>query len=49
VPGGLTINKQIMNDTLHPNGFGFSMLLDDCFEPALHGHVEAMPSVVWND
>ena len=51
VEGGLTISKAIMNDTLHPNGFGFSMLLDDCLEPALRKDINPtiFPSVIWND
>lgn len=37
VTGGRTIDETLMPDTLHPNRFGFKMLLDQCFEPALYG------------
>ncbi|KAL3143758.1 H/ACA snoRNP pseudouridylase subunit [Trebouxia sp. C0010 RCD-2024] len=51
VPGGLTINKSIMNDTLHPDGYGFSMMLDECFEPALRRNIDSamFPNVIWKD
>lgn len=38
---GTTIDADLMPDTLHPNRFGFKMLLDQCFEPALYGDAAA--------
>ena len=51
VSGGLKLNESIMIDTLHPDGYGFTMMLYECFEAALQKRIDKsmFPSVLWTD
>ena len=51
ISDGLKINESIMADTLHPDGYGITMMLYECFEAALQKTIDQsiFPSVLWTD